>query len=194
GRGVGEGGGRRGGGGGRGGRGGARAGGRRGGDIGTVGSAASAGGQQQRGRAQRTDGGQGTHRGKTSQRAHTAPVTPSPHEHTAPARKPPEWPGGAPRGRRLTAQVPSAARRSPGTVVPDRPAGTGRPGAAGPGPGQASSTRRSPPSTCWMRLIASLLTVPSLGAVIAASIFIASMVATVAPADTSSPSATARVT
>ncbi len=45
-----------------------------------------------------------------------------------------------------------------------------------------------------MRLIASRATVPDFGAVMAASIFIASMVATVAPASTWSPSATARVT
>ena len=42
--------------------------------------------------------------------------------------------------------------------------------------------RRSPPSTGWTGLVASLATVPSSGAVMAASIFMASMVATGLPA------------
>src|SRR6201999_3233582 len=51
------------------------------------------------------------------------------------------------------------------------------------------TTSRSPPSTCCTDPIARRCTVPPWGAVIAASIFMASMVATVAPASTVSPSA-----
>ena len=50
---------------------------------------------------------------------------------------------------------------------------------------------RSPPSTCCCRPIASRSTVPPAGAVMLASIFIASIVATTPPASTVSPSATA---
>ena len=53
---------------------------------------------------------------------------------------------------------------------------------------------RSPPSSCWTAPIASRWTVPLIGVVIAASIFIASMVATVCPASTFWPSWTVGVT
>ena len=53
---------------------------------------------------------------------------------------------------------------------------------------------RSPPSTDWVPERATRVTVPAWGAVIEASIFIASMVATTAPAATSSPLATLSVT
>src|SRR5262245_53734022 len=59
--------------------------------------------------------------------------------------------------------------------------------------GQLTTTSRSPPSTCAVADTAMRSTVPALGAVIAASIFIASMVAMVWPASTVSPSATATV-
>ena len=61
------------------------------------------------------------------------------------------------------------------------------PSAAGDDAGQLTTTSRSPPSTCAVSDTAIRLTVPALGAVIAASIFIASMVAMVCPALTSSP-------
>ena len=48
----------------------------------------------------------------------------------------------------------------------------------------------APPSTCTICDTAIRATLPALGAVIAASIFIASIVATVCPARTTSPSAT----
>ena len=50
--------------------------------------------------------------------------------------------------------------------------------------GQLTTTSRSPPSTCAVAETATRLTVPALGAVMAASIFIASMVAMVCPAST----------
>ena len=63
------------------------------------------------------------------------------------------------------------------------------------GIGQSPRTRtRSPPSTCWGPCNASRRTVPAIGAVIEASIFIASIVATVAPASTEAPSSTEIVT
>src|SRR5262249_18377902 len=67
-------------------------------------------------------------------------------------------------------------------------------GAARDDPGQLTTISRSPPSTCAVRNTAIRAMVPALGAVIAASIFIASIVATVWPAVTSSPSETATVT
>ncbi len=63
-----------------------------------------------------------------------------------------------------------------------------------PGPYEPSSISRSPASTCWMPPIAERLTVPARWAVMDASIFIASIVATVWPAETRSPSSTWRVT
>ena len=48
--------------------------------------------------------------------------------------------------------------------------------------GQDSTSTRSPPSTAWVPESAIRSTVPAIGAVIEASIFIASMVATVSPA------------
>lgn len=57
-----------------------------------------------------------------------------------------------------------------------------------------STASRSPPSTCAVADTAMRCTVPAVGAVIAASIFIASMVATVWPTSTSLPRATATVT
>ena len=53
---------------------------------------------------------------------------------------------------------------------------------------------RSPPSTCWVPLTASLWTTPATRVVMDASIFIASIVATMAPAATRSPTDTTGVT
>src|SRR6478736_1374732 len=58
----------------------------------------------------------------------------------------------------------------------------------------AMTTRRSPPSTCWWAPMATRDTVPPVGEVMFASIFIASIVATTPPASTVSPSATLSVT
>src|ERR687894_2733209 len=87
---------------------------------------------------------------------------------------------------RHPAQTHRRSRRSPAPTV--------RSGGAADYVAGLITRTRSPPSTCWTAPIASRCTVPATGAVIAASIFIASMVATVAPASTSSPSATAGVT
>ena len=56
------------------------------------------------------------------------------------------------------------------------------------------TTIRSPASTCWVVGMASRATVPATGVVIAASIFMASMVATGWPATTDAPTSTFSVT
>src|SRR5699024_7809827 len=71
------------------------------------------------------------------------------------------------------------------------PAATRIPG-HDPGHGR-TSTSRSPPSTLPTSGTAMRATVPATGVVIAASIFIASMCATVPPASTFSPTATSTV-
>ena len=62
------------------------------------------------------------------------------------------------------------------------------------GSAQARTSTRSPPSTDWGPEMAIRCTVPATGAVIEASIFIASTVATVSPAATRAPSSTTTVT
>src|SRR4029077_14544078 len=85
---------------------------------------------------------------------------------------------------------PIGRRPSPGARHRDSPAAE----RAGDYPGQLTTTSRSPPSTCAVAETATRLTLPALGAVIAASIFIASMVAIVCPASTVASTDTATVT
>src|SRR5690606_3980770 len=97
-----------------------------------------------------------------------------------------------PGGQQVEQRLPHPVGGGPGTAARRRdPAATERPGDDA---GQLSTASRSPPSTWAVSETAMRLMVPALGAVIAASIFMASMVAMVWPASTRSPVLMLRVT